>query len=111
MSTSKTKAKLTDKGQADYDKRVAAQTGDQPKVERKRLTPAERIARAEAELKAAREKAEAEVRAKVNKLEEQLVKATAKRDEAQAKVDAINAELRELGVNVDETDSPVELPA
>jgi hypothetical protein len=86
---------------------------DKPKVERKRLTPAERIARAEQELAAAKAKAEAEVKVKADKLVEKRTALVAQIKERQDKVAAIDAELRELGVETDApvTEGSVEAPA
>lgn len=60
-----------------------------PKRERKVLTDEERIAKIEAELKAAREKAEAKKNKARNAAVEQVNKLIAKRDELNAKIDAL----------------------
>lgn len=69
--------------------------GDKPK--RRNLTPAERIAKMEAELAATREKAEAANRKKAEALVEKRNALTAKVAELKAKVDEINLELDSLG--------------
>lgn len=69
------------------------------KAEKKRtvLTPQQRIEKAEAELKALREKAEAKSKVQIDKLLEQRTKAVAKRTEAQERIDRLDAELASLG--------------
>lgn len=93
------KTELTDEGQAAYDARVAAQAAlgagtpeskdEKPKATRKTLTPEEKIAKLEAELKAAREKAEA----KTNKAKAEAV---AKRAALVEKRDALTNQIKEL---------------
>lgn len=70
--------------------------GDKPK--RKNLTPAERIAKAEAELAEIRRKAEEAANKKANVLREQRSKLVTKVAELEGKIAEINGELNQLGV-------------
>ena len=72
------------------DKAAKDQATEAPKRERKVLTDAERIAKLEADLKAAREKAEAKSRKQAEALIEKRTALVAKRDEIQAKIDELN---------------------
>lgn len=65
-------------------------------TKRKMLTPAERVAKAEAELAAAKEKAEAGDRKRHDQLQEQRAKHVEVIDDRTAKVEAIDAELNEI---------------
>lgn len=67
------------------------------KPKRTRLTEAERIAKLEAELKAARDKAAAKERKQVAALQEQRTKLIAKAKEIEAKVTALEDQINELG--------------
>lgn len=73
-----------------------------PKKERKMLTPAERVAKLEAELAAAREKARGRDLQQINKLLDQRKKLVDKVTVAQAKVVAIDEELQLLGFSAED---------
>ena len=60
------------------------------------LTPAERIAKAEADLQAIKDKERAKAQAKVSKKREELDAANAKLSDAQAKVQNLTEELASL---------------
>lgn len=60
------------------------------------LTGAEKIAKMEADLKAAREKEQAKAKAKVAGAEEKVASLTKRRDEIQAKLDSAVTELEQL---------------
>lgn len=91
MGKTETPAKLTGKAKEDYDKRVAAQSKP---TEKKRtvLTDAERIAKLEADLAAARKKAEAKRNKARDAALEKRAKLVAKRDELNAQIARIDAE-------------------
>ena len=72
------------------------QTESKPEPKRRMLTPEERVARLEAELKAAREKAAAKSRKQADQLKEQRTKLVARRNEISDKIQAIDAQLAEL---------------
>lgn len=78
-STTKTEAQVSD----------AAPT----KAKRKHLTPAERIEKMEAELRAVREKAAARAQGEITKLEKKEAELTAKRDEIDTKLEAVVAQI------------------
>lgn len=79
------------------ENKAKAEANSKPKVTRKQLTPAERIARAEAELKALRAKAdEKEAKAKAE--------ARVKRDALVVKRDALNAQILELNLTIGDTE-------
>lgn len=65
-------------------------------TKRKMLTPEERVAKLEADLAAARLKAESKDRGRHDQLQEQRAKLQAKVDDAQAKIEAIDAELGDI---------------
>lgn len=77
------------------DEAPAKAEAEKPK--RRNLTPAERIAKMEAELAATREKAEAANKKKVDALLEKRNGFTAKIAEIQTKVHEVNTELASLG--------------
>lgn len=64
---------------------------------RKMLTPAERVAKLEADLAQAKAKAEAKANRQAAELAEKRAKLVEQINDRQAKVDAIDAELAELG--------------
>lgn len=68
---------------------------------RKMLTPAERVAKLEADLKAAREAAAAKDAKKIDALKEKRGVLVQKVNEAQAKVRAIDEELQLLGYEIE----------
>jgi chromosome segregation ATPase len=108
MSKSTDNKPLTGKAKEDYDARVAAQTEAEPKAKRKTLTQAERIAKLEAELAAARGKAVSRAQKQAERLTEQRKQLVAKRDELNTKIESVEAELKEAEAlaNADEaTDS------
>ena len=76
------------------------------KPKRKMLTPAERVAKAEADLAALREKATARASKAASQLREHRAKLVAQIVERDEKIEAIDDELHALGVN----DEDVELP-
>lgn len=80
----------------------AAKPEKKAEAKRKMLTPAERVAKLEADLAEARAKAEAKAKAKAGELTEKREKLTAKIVELQKQVDTINAELSALGVSTDD---------
>lgn len=74
------------------------------------LTPAERVAKAKAELAELEAKAAAKVKARAAALREQRAKLVTKRDETDAKIQEIDNELMELEVLDAEDEGDVELP-
>jgi F0F1-type ATP synthase membrane subunit b/b' len=72
---------------------------------RRRMTPAERIARAEAELAKAKEKAEADAKKAETKVREQLDKLVARRDELNVKIAELEAQLPTEPVDTQVTES------
>ena len=82
---------------------------DKPK--RTMLTPAERVAKAEAELKALKLKAHERAGKAATQLREHRAKLVGQIDERKAKVEAIDAELETLEpITTDVTSEDVELP-
>jgi uncharacterized coiled-coil DUF342 family protein len=77
-------------------KQAEAKSEGEKKV-RRQLTDAERVAKLEADLEAARNKAKVKAEKKANVLVEQRNALTAKIADLKAKVDAINLELDSLG--------------
>ena len=67
------------------------------KPKRKRLTSAERVAKIEAELRAAREKLEAKSKKRIEQLLEKRAALKARAEKIDAQVEAIDAQLKELG--------------
>lgn len=63
-----------------------------PKAKRKNLTPAERIAKAEADLAALRQKAVSSDQARLSKLDEKIKAVTTKRDELVSQANALQQE-------------------
>lgn len=70
--------------------------------QRKMLTPAERVAKLEAELKAAREKAEAKAKVTIDALLGKRASLIEQINERKTKVESIEAELKELGHVIDD---------
>jgi len=66
------------------------------------LTPAERVAKLEAELAEARKRAEAKANKQGNELKERRARLVEQITERKAKVDAIDAQLRDLGIDTTE---------
>ena len=73
-------------------KKSAAKSGE---TKRKMLTPAEKVAKLEADLAAAREKAEAQANKKFTQLREQRAKLVEKRDALNSKIAEIDEQLPE----------------
>lgn len=90
MGKQNEKAELTGKAKEDYDKRVAAQSKP-TEAKRRMLTPAEKVAKLEADLAAARKKAEERADKVINQAKEKRAKLVEKRD-------ALNDQIRELTV-------------
>jgi len=67
------------------------------KVKRTVLTPAERVAKLEGELAAAKAKAEKRANQATDKLLERRASLTAQMDKLQGKIDIVDSELRSLG--------------
>jgi chromosome segregation ATPase len=84
-----------------------AESKAKPKTERKRATPAERIAKAEADLAALREKANADTRKKGEKVDEKIQSLTEKRDKLNIEIAEAEREKAELGLSP--TDEPLEV--
>ena len=78
------------------DKKAAKNT-EAPKKERRVLTPEERIAKLEADLKAAREKAAAKSRKQIDTLLEKRRGLIARQQDIAGKIGVIDTELRSLG--------------
>lgn len=85
---------------------AATQPTEQPTTEEKAkrtvLTPAQKVAKLEAELAEARAKAEKKAGEQGDKLKERRAKLIEQINERKAKVEAIEAELKELGVELDD---------
>lgn len=80
---------------------------EKPKAKRKMLTPAERIAKLEAEARAIREKEIEKAKASRTKVAEALEAAKTRVTEAQAKVDKLTAELEAIDqLTTDEAAEP-----
>lgn len=88
----------------------ATSSKDEPKT-RRVLTPQERIAKLEADLKAAREKAAAKDQKKIDALKEKRGVQVQKVNEAQAKLTAIDEELQLLGYTVTDDEPVADEPA
>lgn len=71
-------------------------------AKRKMLTPAERVAKLEAELKAAREKAEAKANKAKTEATEKRAKLIAKRDELNTQIDELTKVIGDDGIDEDE---------
>lgn len=88
-------------------------TEAKPEGEKKvrvQLTPEQRIAKLEADLAAAREKAQAKNQKRIDVLLEQRAKLEAKHLDLNAKVDAIEAELTSLGYMAEtQAEAPAEV--
>ncbi len=77
------------------------------KATRKRLSPSERIAKAEADLASLREKANADSRKKAEKVDERIATLTEKRDKLNVEIAEAQAEKAELGLG--DSDEPLEV--
>lgn len=99
--------------QAAYDARVAAQaalnSGEEKaapaKAKRTTLTPEQKIAKLEAELKAARDKVQAKDRKRLEEIAALQAKATAKRDEAESHLTAYAEEIAVIRGRLGEGDA------
>lgn len=67
------------------------------KPKRKQLTPAERVAKIEAELRAARVRLEAESKKKIEQLLEKRIALIARAEKIEEQVEAIDSQLEDLG--------------
>jgi len=74
------------------------------KAKRRNLTPAERIAKAEADLKTLREKAAAGDHKRLEVLDAKIKKATAKRDELISQCNALQSERTQLVERIQATE-------
>ena len=82
------------------EKGKAAAPAEAKSEKRKMLTPEQKVAKLEAELKAAREKAAAKANAEITQLKERRSALVDQISERQAKVRDIDARLKELGVDM-----------
>lgn len=99
-NATKDEGKVTE-AQAEETKQTESKSeGDKPK--RKQLSPAERIAKLEAELDAARNRASARAQRKVERLETQRAALIEKRDELDAKIKAVESDIDEAKQLVDQ---------
>jgi hypothetical protein len=89
-------------------KKTSAPKKDKEQTSRKRLTAAERVAKLEADLAAAREKANAANDKQAEDLRAQRTKLQAQVDERQVKIAAIDTELERLAVPVTQTEDQVD---
>jgi predicted nucleic acid-binding Zn-ribbon protein len=85
-------------GKADVNKRVAEQSSTTRK-KGARLSPAEKVAKAEADLKAARELLESKAKGEVTKIEDELKKVRGKRDELNTKLTDLETRLASAKAN------------
>lgn len=74
------------------------------KPKRKQLTPAERVAKIEAELRAAREKLEAKSKKQIEQLLEKRKTLLARAEKIDAQVNEIDNQLEDLGYTEDDDD-------
>ena len=92
-------ANANDKAAKNKQAEAAAPVAKETK--RRTLTPEEKIAKLEAELKATREKASAKVQKQVDELLERKASLTSQIEERQAKIRAIHEQLVTLGHDVE----------